>query len=150
MLFSRREILAFLAQGIASRGVRPRPRGKPSGLPWHARFTDVAAEAGLTAPIVYGGVDRKNYIIETAACGVAFLDYDNDGWLDIFVLSGSRLKDAPEGATNRLYHNRGELDKTEPLYRKTLEIRRRVLGEEHPRTLFANDNLFRNNNSPIS
>jgi enediyne biosynthesis protein E4 len=105
MFFSRREVLALFAQGIASRGVRPKPRGKPSGLPWHSQFTDVAAEAGLTAPIFYGGVDQKQYIIETAACGVAFLDFDNDGWLDIFVLSGSRLENPPEGATNRLYKN---------------------------------------------
>jgi hypothetical protein len=38
-------------------------------------------------------------------CGVAFLDYDNDGWLDIFVPSGTRLDGAPPGATNRLYKN---------------------------------------------
>jgi hypothetical protein len=36
---------------------------------------------------------------------VAFLDYDNDGWLDIFVLCGTRINGAPEGATNRLYRN---------------------------------------------
>jgi hypothetical protein len=36
---------------------------------------------------------------------VAFLDFDNDGWLDIFVLNGTRLDGAPEGATNRLYRN---------------------------------------------
>ena len=93
------------AQGISSRGVKPQPRGKPSGLPFHARFTDVAAQAGLTHPVVYGGVDAKSYILEVVGCGVAFLDYDNDGWLDIFVLSGTRLEGAPPGATNRLYKN---------------------------------------------
>ena len=106
----RRELLALLAtplfgQGIASRGVRPLPRGKPSGLPFHASFTDVAAQAGLTAPVIYGGVDKKDYIVETVGCGVAFFDYDNDGWLDIFLLSGTRLAGAPAGATNRLYKN---------------------------------------------
>jgi enediyne biosynthesis protein E4 len=40
------------AQGVASRGVKPQPRGKPSGLPFHARFTDVAAQAGLRAPTI--------------------------------------------------------------------------------------------------
>ena len=82
-------------QGISSRGVKPQPRGKPSGRPFPARFTDVAAQAGLTQPIVYGGVDAKSYIIEVVGCGVAFLDYDNDGWLDLFVLSGTRLEGAP-------------------------------------------------------
>ena len=93
------------AQGISSRGVKPQPRGKPSGRPFLARFTDVAAEAGLTQPIIYGGVDSKSYIIEVVGCGVAFLDYDNDGWLDVFVLSGTRLEGAPPGTTNRLYKN---------------------------------------------
>jgi enediyne biosynthesis protein E4 len=96
---------AALAQGISSRGVRPQPRGKPSGRPFLARFTDVAREAGLTHAVVYGGVDTKSYIIEVVGCGVAFLDYDNDGWLDVFVLSGTRLEGAPAGATNRLYRN---------------------------------------------
>jgi len=95
----------LLGQGVATRGVKPLPRPKPSGLPFHAYFTDVAAHAGLTAPIIYGGVDKKEYIIETVGCGVAFLDYDNDGWLDIFLLSGTRLGGAPKGATNRLYKN---------------------------------------------
>lgn len=81
------------------------PRGKPSGVPFHARFTDIAGTAGLRAPVIYGGVDKKTYILETIGCGCAFIDYDNDGWLDILVLSGSRLEGAPEGATNRLYKN---------------------------------------------
>ncbi|HTL28660.1 MAG TPA: CRTAC1 family protein [Tepidisphaeraceae bacterium] len=93
------------AQGVASRGVKPSPRGKPSGLPFYAHFTDIAAQAGLTAPTVYGGTDKKNFIIETIGCGCAFIDYDNDGWLDIFVLCGTRTAGAPPTATNRLYKN---------------------------------------------
>ena len=72
---------------MASRGVKPTPRGKPSGIPFNARFTDVAEAAGLRAPGIYGGVDRKDYILETMACGCAFIDYDNDGWIDIFLLT---------------------------------------------------------------
>jgi hypothetical protein len=112
-MITRREMLLLLAgtadaafgQGISSRSVRPQPRGKPSGRPFVARFTDVAREAGLTHPIVYGGVDAKSYIIEVVGCGVAFLDHDNDGWLDLFVLNGTRLEGAPAGTTNRLYKN---------------------------------------------
>jgi hypothetical protein len=111
---TRRQLLALLAaasapsafgQGVSSRGVRPQPRGKPSGRPFHSRLVDVAPQAGLTQPIVYGGVDAKSYIVEVVGCGVAFFDYDNDGWLDILVLNGSRLEGAPPGATNRLYKN---------------------------------------------
>ena len=92
-------------QGMASRGVRAAPRGKRSGLPFHARFTDVARQAGLNQTVVCGHPDHNDYIIECMSCGAAFLDYDNDGWLDILVLSGSRFADPPSTASNRLYKN---------------------------------------------
>lgn len=93
-----------IAQGVASRGVKPQPRGKPSGIPFLASFTDVAVAAGLTYPVIYGGTHHKEFIFETVGCGVAFVDYDNDGWLDILVLSGTRIEPVP-GSTNRLYKN---------------------------------------------
>jgi len=93
------------AQGIASRGVRPQPRGKPSGLPFHARFSDIADAAGLRLPVTYGDVSNSDYILETIGCGAAVFDYDNDGWLDIFLLSGTRRQGAPKDASNRLYKN---------------------------------------------
>ncbi|HKQ06877.1 MAG TPA: CRTAC1 family protein [Blastocatellia bacterium] len=70
-------------------------------------FVEVAARAGLTEPFVYGGMDRKRYIIETNGCGVAFLDYDNDGWMDILLLNGTRLEGFAKGKapTLKLYHN---------------------------------------------
>src|SRR2546427_13295224 len=55
---TRREWLALLGpalkaqDGMATRGVKPMPRGKPSGKPFYARFTDVAAQVGLRAPII--------------------------------------------------------------------------------------------------
>jgi hypothetical protein len=72
-------------------------------------FIDVAAPAGLTFPAVYGGLERKRYIIETNGCGVGFFDYDGDGLLDALVLSGTRLEGFAPGAepTLRLYRNRG-------------------------------------------
>ena len=92
-------------QGVASRGVKAVPRGKASGIPFHAKFVDVGERAGLRHPSVFGGVDAKEYIVETIGCGVAFIDYDNDGWLDVFVLNGTRFAGAPAGTTNRLYKN---------------------------------------------
>src|SRR5713226_7613035 len=97
--------LALRAQGVASRGVRALPRGKPSGLPFHAKFTDVAEAAGLRLPTAYGELTGNQYILETIGCGAAFFDYDNDGWLDIFLLSGTRRQGAPKEASNRLYKN---------------------------------------------
>jgi hypothetical protein len=94
-----------LSQGVSTRSVKPQPRGKFSGLPFNACFTDVAAKAGLTAPLIYGPADHRTYILEAVGCGCAFIDYDNDGWLDVFLLSGTRLEGAPAGTTNRLYRN---------------------------------------------
>jgi len=109
---TRRRILAALGLTgtnllgqMASRGVRPTARAKASGLPFNAHFTDVAKQAGLRAPVIYGPPDRMDYILEAMGCGVAFLDYDNDGWLDIFLLSGTRKEGPVAGATNRLYKN---------------------------------------------
>lgn len=61
-------------------------------------FHDVAASAGLKQPFPNGGDRTKQFIIETTGSGAAFIDYDNDGYQDIFVVSG-------DGGTNRLYHN---------------------------------------------
>ena len=95
-----------LAQGVSTRNLKPLPRGKPSGIPFPSlHFTDVAAQSGLTFPVVYGGLKHKNYIIETVGCGVAFLDFDNDGWLDIFVLCGTRIDAPVPDSSNRLYKN---------------------------------------------
>ena len=111
-ILTRREFLwmvststVALSQGVMTRNLKPLPRGKPSGLPFHARFTDVGMQAGLIHPIIYGGISHKNYIVETVGCGVAFLDYDNDGWLDVFVLCGTRMEDPVPGSSNRLYKN---------------------------------------------
>lgn len=94
-----------LGQGVSSRGVKPQARGKFSGLPFNAKFVDVGEKAGLVQPLIYGPPDHKDYILETVGCGCAFIDYDHDGWLDIFVLCGTRLEGAPPGTTNRLYKN---------------------------------------------
>jgi hypothetical protein len=109
---SRRDVMAaaFGTVGtlwgqMASRGVKPALRGKSSGMPFHSRLTNVAARAGLRAPVIYGAQDRNTYIIESIGCGAAFFDYDNDGWLDILLLSGTHIDGDPPGATNRLYRN---------------------------------------------
>ena len=106
----------LLALGAASaRAPQPQATPGPSSA-WPVAFTDVAARAGLRDPVVYGGIDRKRFIIETNGSGVALVDYDNDGWLDALTLSGTRLRDGtrdeaeygPGSApTNRLYRNMG-------------------------------------------
>ena len=61
---------------------------------------NIAKRAGLTDIFPNGGTVSKQYIIETTGSGIAWIDYNNDGWLDLFVVSG-------EGGTNRMYRNEG-------------------------------------------
>jgi enediyne biosynthesis protein E4 len=78
----------------------------PSASP--VQFIDVAERAGLKIPNVWGGVEHKRIIIETKGSGIAFFDYDNDGWLDIYLTNGSRLDEHwPPGKepTTHLYKN---------------------------------------------
>ncbi len=93
------------------------PQPAATGAPWPVQFHDVAERAGLRAPSIYGGVDKKRFIIETNGAGVAWIDLDDDGWVDAVVLGGSRLAagarhDDPAMArgesTTRVYRNRGD------------------------------------------
>ena len=70
-----------------------------------SKFVDVAKHAGLTQTMVYGGIENVKYIIESMGGGSAFIDYDNDGWMDLFLVGGRKLEGVPAGAGNRLYHN---------------------------------------------
>ena len=92
-------------QGVSTHTTKPMARPPASGRPFNAHFVDVAAAAGLRDPVIYGGVETNKYILESTGCGCAFIDYDNDGWMDIFLLSGTRLGGDPPEATNRLYKN---------------------------------------------
>ncbi|MFN0120753.1 MAG: CRTAC1 family protein [Blastocatellia bacterium] len=73
-------------------------------------FVDEALRAGLKDVFVCGDEQRQNYIVETLGTGVAFLDFDNDGLLDIFAVTASRLGGFASGAepVNRLYRNKGD------------------------------------------
>ena len=53
----------------------------------------------------YGEGTKATYITEIMGGGCAFFDFDNDGWLDVFVLGGRTLESTPAGASNRLYRN---------------------------------------------
>ncbi len=106
---SRRRFLQTLLAGSTCL-VDPRIAAALSGhdapsLPPFSRFVDVAAAAGLTQPMLYGTAGEVTYIVESMGGGCAFFDFDNDGWMDIFLLGGRRLDSVPPGSGNRLYRN---------------------------------------------
>ncbi len=69
----------------------PQPKAsQPPGL--GVQFINVAKECGLNAKTLFGGEHKNKYLLETTGCGVAFYDYDNDDWLDVFLVNGSRLE----------------------------------------------------------
>ncbi|HIE03222.1 MAG TPA: CRTAC1 family protein [Candidatus Latescibacteria bacterium] len=81
-----------------------------SGKAFQVRFVDVTRESGITIKTT-SGRERKRYIIEAKGGGAAaFLDYNNDGWMDIYIVNGSTLEGSPEGKEPRniLYRNNGD------------------------------------------
>jgi enediyne biosynthesis protein E4 len=70
-------------------------------------FLNVAREAGLNVKTIFGGEHTNKYLLETTGCGVAFYDYDNDDWLDIFLVNGWRLEGFAKGhePTSHLFKN---------------------------------------------
>jgi hypothetical protein len=79
-----------------------------AGVPLGIQFVNVAREAGLRAKTIFGGINKNKFLMETTGCGCAFFDYENDGWLDIFLVNGTRFDTVwPVGQApvSRLYKN---------------------------------------------
>src|SRR5580704_8423156 len=78
------------------------------GAPLGVQFLNAARAAGLHTKTIFGDENKNRFLMETTGCGCAFIDYDNDGWLDIFLVNGTRFEtvwtpaDAP---VSRLYKN---------------------------------------------
>src|SRR5207253_10526440 len=68
---------------------------------------NVAPESRLNVKTLFGGEHNNKYLLETTGCSVAFYVYDNVGWLDIFLVNGSRLEGFPAGQapTSHLFKN---------------------------------------------
>src|ERR1700761_9307318 len=89
---------------------RPAPQGAPSpvtGTPLGFQYVNVATNSGLNLKTIYGGEHKNRYLLETTGCGVAFFDFDQDDWLDIFLVNGTRLDGFPRGQEpiSRLFKN---------------------------------------------
>ena len=71
------------------------------------QLVDIAKQVGLTDNLYCGGEKTKKYIIETLGGGVALFDYNNDGYVDVFFVTGTTLAGFPAGQepSNQLYRN---------------------------------------------
>ena len=87
----------------------PSPKDEPTAQSGDlgVSFVNIGRESGLNAKTIFGGEHKNKYLLETTGCGVAFYDYDNDGWLDIFLVNGTRLEGFPAGSepTSHLFRN---------------------------------------------
>jgi hypothetical protein len=93
--------------GARSQQQSASPPAKEQPADLGVSFLNVARESGLNAKTIFGGEHKNKYLLETTGCGVAFYDYDNDGWLDIFLVNGTRLEGFPTGSepTSHLFRN---------------------------------------------
>jgi enediyne biosynthesis protein E4 len=100
------------SQGVAvpKRAARALPKVNIDFPLPKVQFEDVAAKAGLNARHVTGTDQDKKYILETTGSGVALLDTNNDGLLDIFLVNGTTLEASPGGEKplSHLYQNNGD------------------------------------------
>ncbi len=96
---------ALVCFAPAQQGAKPSPDGRNDG--YGVTFTNIALAAGLTHKTIYGDEHQNKYLLETTGCGVAWFDYDHDGWLDLFFVNGARLGGFPKGRepTTHLYRN---------------------------------------------
>ncbi len=102
-------LLVFVAAS-ASLKAQQHPYPATAAHPGPAWFVDVAPQAGISVRNVNGGEQTKQYIIEATGSGVAIIDYDRDGWPDIFLVNGQALQPASgattrPAATSHLLHN---------------------------------------------
>src|SRR5947199_8812067 len=86
--------------------------GSTSQTPVHksstnVTFTDVAQQAGIDFVNVFGGANAKRYLLETTGSGVAWIDYDRDGYPELFLVIGTTIKGSQpnQATTNRLCRN---------------------------------------------
>ena len=123
-------ILCFLAASLAQDKPAHRKTPAKKAAPQKAaedtpiRFDDITRRAGIDFHLTCGSAEKR-YIMDAMCGGIAFLDYDRDGWPDIFLLNGSTLKhrQAGDGPSSKLYHNNHDLTFTDVTAKLGLDVR---------------------------
>jgi hypothetical protein len=105
-------IAAFSPSSFSQQATHPppvshnEPRSSTVDASPQISFVDVTRSAGIDFHLTCGSREKR-YIMESMCGGVAVFDYDNDGWMDIFLVDGSTLEDlqAKKCHSGKLYHN---------------------------------------------
>jgi enediyne biosynthesis protein E4 len=107
VLAMARPLWSRASAGLQQKAAPAKDEPLVEGADLGVSFLNVARESGLNAKTIFGGEHKNKYLLETTGCGVAFYDYDNDGWLDIFLVNGTRLEGFPAGSepTSHLFRN---------------------------------------------
>src|SRR5438067_7454216 len=85
----------------------PQKQSAPPGV----SFADITRVAGIDFRLICGGPEKR-YIMESMCGGIAVFDYDNDGWMDIFLVNGSTLEDLRSGECHPGKLDRNNHDRT--------------------------------------
>lgn len=108
MKFNRRELIRSICRTASVFTLDQLLSGAEGPPPLGVQFVNIAHSAGLRSKTIFGRENKNRFLLETTGCGVAFYDYDHDGWLDIFFVNGTRFEanwtqaDAP---ISRLFKN---------------------------------------------
>jgi hypothetical protein len=138
--------------------VLPAFSGPPPAAPAPIHFTDITQKAGIHFTHNNGAFGKK-YLPETMGPGVAFIDYDNDGWQDIFIVNGTAWPGHPGHVTTPvLYHNNHDGTFTDVTKKAGLAIPMYGMGvavgdydndgwDDLFVTAYGQNHLFRNNHN---
>jgi len=104
------------------------PRSDARATPPEVTFRDVTQQAGIRF-VHNNGAFGKKYLPETLGPGVAFIDFDNDGWPDIFLVNGADWRGhTQKHSTPKLYHNNHDGTFTDVTHKAGLDIELYGLG----------------------
>ena len=113
---SRRRAGEAAAVAVALGALAAAPRGRPS-----LHFTEATARSGIDF-VLTNGRSPSTQILEVKGGGLALIDYDNDGDLDLFVPNGAYLEATAKGPGARLYENEGRMRFTDVTARSGIDF----------------------------
>src|ERR1700704_6922443 len=104
---TRRRVLRNLAALAATSQLHAAPFNSPAASRSHYAFEEVLASSSGITWVHTAGKSADKHLPETSGAGCAFLDFDNDGWMDIYLVNSGKsdFYNPPKSLRNALYRN---------------------------------------------